>query len=81
MCPIYIFDSYIYIYIYNFLSIYGGGGDTVPFIFSIVHDLVSALGHMYVLVGALLFCSRIINLLLKSWETKVMDDHRGDLLS
>jgi cytochrome c oxidase assembly factor CtaG len=43
---------------------------------------MSALGHIYILVGALLFWLKIINnLLLKSWEIKVMDDHRGDLLS
>jgi len=53
----------------------------LSFFFSIMHDLMSALGHIYNLVGALLFWLKINNLLLKSWEIKVMDDHRGDLLS
>jgi hypothetical protein len=39
----------------------------LSFFFSIMHDLMSALGHIYILVGALLFWLKIINnLLLKS---------------
>lgn len=38
----------------------------LSFFFSIMHDLMSALGHIYNLVGALLFWLKINNLLLKS---------------
>lgn len=69
--PIYIFDSYIYDMVMVVVVILSS-------FFSIMHDLMIALGHIYNLVGALLFWLKIINnLLLKSLEIKVMDDHRA----